>query len=81
MNCHMEGNLFEGDIQIGIEGDPAFIEPNTTYNMYVTINNTSGNPISTGFQILALEQDGNTNSNEGTWIAGSENEIFDTANP
>ncbi|MDG1434795.1 MAG: T9SS type A sorting domain-containing protein [Saprospiraceae bacterium] len=81
MNCHVEGNLFEGDIQIGIEGDPIFIEPSTTYDMYVTINNTSENAMSTGFQIIALEQDGNTNSNVGTWIAGTENEIFDTGNP
>ncbi len=80
-SCHSDGGLYTGSIEISIDGDPAEIAPNTDYDISVTISASSGSPVNTGFQIVALEDESGTYNNSGTWIPGSGTEIFDPSNP
>lgn len=81
LTCHSDGGLYTGEVEIGIVGNPSSIEPNTLYDISVTLTATSGDPASAGFQIVALEDNGGTHTNAGTWSPGGNTEIFDPANP
>ncbi|NNF22287.1 MAG: HYR domain-containing protein, partial [Saprospiraceae bacterium] len=63
-NCHGGGGGgFDGDIDIS--GIPSTVTPNTTYNVTMTLNASTGSPVRGGFQVVAL-QDANDN-NAGDW--------------
>ncbi len=81
LNCHTDGGLYTGNIEIDIVGSPTEFEGNTQYDMVVTMNVSSGSPVNTGFQIVALSDEGGNFVNAGTWIAGPDTEVFDPANP
>ena len=53
--CHTPGGVLDGNIQI--TGLPAMVDPNTTYPLTVTINNTVGSAVRAGFQIVSLKDD------------------------
>ncbi len=56
-DCHATNNSgFEG--MVGIQGLPAVIMPNTTYNLSVVTKVITGNPNRSGFQLVILD-DGN----------------------
>ncbi len=51
---------------ITVNGLPATVSPNTTYNLTVTNTVTSGNPVRTGFQVVALNDANNANAGDMT---------------
>lgn len=60
-NCHTGNtNGFDGTVEIS--GLPSTIEPNTTYNMTLTMTPTAGSPVKGGFQLVVVN--GN-NANAG----------------
>ena len=62
-SCHTPGESnFEGEVNI--DGFPDDILPNTTYNLVITTNFSSGNPSRAGFQMLVLD---GSNNNIGTF--------------
>jgi len=60
-SCH-QGNNFDGNVEIG--GLPDEVESGTTYSLSVTVNNTDGNAIRAGFQMVAIFNDDFTNAGE-----------------
>ncbi len=64
-NCHNGGN-FDGTVEIN--GLPATIEANVTYQLNITMTPTSGNPVKGGFQLVVVN--GN-NANAGDLTAGN----------
>ena len=74
--CHgSQSSIIDGDITIN--GLPATVSPNTTYNLTITNSITSGNPMRTGFQVVAIN-DAN-NANAGDWTNNSSNSSLKTA--
>ena len=60
-DCH-GGNNFAGDVEI--EGLPGTIMTGETVTLTVNVNNTDGNAVRAGFQVVALFNDGNTNAGD-----------------
>jgi len=74
--CHgSQSSTIDGDITIN--GLPATVSPNTTYNLTITNSITSGSPVRTGFQVVAIN-DAN-NANAGDWTNNSSNSSLKTA--
>ncbi len=73
-DCH-GGGSFQGNINLS--GLPSTIDPNTTYNLTLTLTATSGSPVKGGFQIVAVNQSNinigdliNTGTETGTSTTG-----------
>jgi len=74
--CHSNASgTIDGDITIN--GLPATVTANSTYNLTITTSYTSGNPVRAGFQVLALN-DAN-NANAGDWTNNSSNSSLKVA--
>lgn len=74
VNCHSGNNPING--VISISGLPAVVNPQTAYDITVTLTRTAGTPIRGGFQLVAL--DGN-NANVGTFSNPGSNVAFESA--
>ena len=62
-NCHTPGNAnFDGGVTL--QGLPEVIIPNTTYNLSVVTNVSTGSPARAGFQMVILD---NANNNAGNF--------------
>lgn len=60
-SCH-SGNNFAGDVTLA--GLPATVTSGETYTLTVSVNNSDGNAVRAGFQMLSLFDDGLTNSGD-----------------
>ncbi|MBT8191590.1 MAG: hypothetical protein KJO29_14255, partial [Bacteroidia bacterium] len=64
-NCHGGGGGgFDGDIDIS--GIPSTVTPNTTYNVTMTLNASTGSPVRGGFQVVALQHANDNNAGDWT---------------
>ncbi len=68
--CHTPGNPNGYNGQVIIEGFPATITPNTTYNMTIRVTNPNGLAFRGGFQAVVLNA---SNQNAGDLASGGSN--------